>query len=114
MIHTGYGRMRWVILLLAIAVIVPTVCLLWFIAQVVKNERLAVRQKLINFYQGQLAKTIEKTDDKWSQNCKLLDIEAGPQAGVHRYQTFVSTVGGNGYDGLIIYDAAGERLYPLL
>jgi signal transduction histidine kinase len=114
MIHTGYGQMRWVILLLAIAVIVPTVCLLWFISQVVKNERLAVRQKLINFYQGQLAKTVEKTDDEWSRNCKMLDAEAGAQAGAHRYQTFVSTVGGNRYDGLIIYDATGERLYPLL
>ncbi len=114
MIHTGYGQMRWVILLLAIAVIVPTVCLLWFLTQAVKNERLAVRQKLITFYQGQLAKTIEKTDEEWSWNCQLLDMEAVVQAGTHRYQTFVSTVDGNRYDGLIIYDAAGERLYPLL
>jgi len=111
---TGYNQLRWVVLLLAIAVIVPTVCLLWFLTQAVKNERLAVRQKLITFYRGQLAKTIEKTDDEWSQNCQLLDMEAGAQAGAHLYQTFVSTVGGNGYDGLIIYDTAGERLYPLL
>ena len=111
---SGYAQLRWVILLLAIAVIVPTVCLLWFLTQAVKNERLAVRQKLINFYQGQLAKTIEKTDDEWSQNCKSLDMEAGSQAGEHRYQRFVSTVDRDGYDGLIIYDATGKRLYPLL
>ncbi len=42
------NQLRWVILLLAIAVILPTVCLLWFMTQAVKNERLAFRQKLID------------------------------------------------------------------
>jgi len=37
-------------LLLGIAVILPTVCLLWFMTQAVKNERLAVKQKLIDSY----------------------------------------------------------------
>ena len=46
--NKGTNQLRWVILLLAIAVILPTVCLLWFMTQAVKNERLAVRQKLIN------------------------------------------------------------------
>lgn len=43
-------QLRWVILLLAIAVILPTVCLLWFMTQAVRNERLAIRQKLIDSY----------------------------------------------------------------
>ena len=47
---TVSNQLRWVILLLAIAVILPTVCLLWFMTQAVKNERLAVRQKLIDSY----------------------------------------------------------------
>ena len=38
------------VLLLAIAVILPTVCLLWFMSQAVKNERLAVKQKLTDIY----------------------------------------------------------------
>ena len=37
-------------MLLAIAVILPAVCLLWFMTQAVKNERLAIRQKLIDSY----------------------------------------------------------------
>jgi len=47
---TGPDQLRPVILLLAVAVILPTVCLLWFMTQAVKNERLAVRQKLIDSY----------------------------------------------------------------
>ena len=37
-------------MLLAIAVMLPAVCLLWFMTQAVKNERLAIRQKLIDSY----------------------------------------------------------------
>ncbi len=44
------SQLRPVLLLLAIAVILPTVCLLWFMVRAVKNERLAVRQKLIDVY----------------------------------------------------------------
>jgi hypothetical protein len=36
-------QLRWVAVLLATAVILPTVCLLWFMTQAVKNERVAVR-----------------------------------------------------------------------
>jgi len=48
--NNSKDQLRWVILLLAVAVILPTVCLLWFMTQAVKNERLAVRQKLIDIY----------------------------------------------------------------
>jgi len=48
--NNSQNQLRWVILLLAIAVILPTVCLLWFMTQAVKNERLAIRQKLIDSY----------------------------------------------------------------
>lgn len=44
------SQLRQVVLLLAITVILPTVCLLWFMTQAVRNERLAVRQKLIDSY----------------------------------------------------------------
>ena len=49
-INKGSSQLRWVILLLVVAVVLPTVCLLWFMTQAVKNERLAVRQKLIDSY----------------------------------------------------------------
>ena len=53
-VSTGYDQLRWVVLLLAIAVILPTVCLLWFMSQAVRNERLAVRQKLSDIYKQRL------------------------------------------------------------
>ncbi|MHC4737505.1 MAG: hypothetical protein ACYS9Y_01235 [Planctomycetota bacterium] len=50
-INKGSSQLRWVILLLGVAVVLPTVCLLWFMTQAVKNERLAVRQRLMDVYQ---------------------------------------------------------------
>jgi len=110
-IDASYGQLRWVILLLAVAVILPTVCLLWFMTQAVENVRMAARQKLITIYNEQLARIIQKTGDKWSQQCKLLDVDG---YNLHPYQKFTSIIGDQSYDGLIIYDAEGLRVYPLL
>jgi len=46
--------MRLLVVILADAVVLPSVCLLWFMSQAVKNERLAMRQKLHDIYRGRL------------------------------------------------------------
>ena len=53
----GAGRPSglWLMLLLLLAVLVPSVCLLWFMNQAVRNERLAVRQKLADAYRANLS-----------------------------------------------------------
>jgi len=48
-------------LLLAVAVILPTVCLLWFMTQAVENVRMAARQILINEYSERLSGLIPST-----------------------------------------------------
>jgi len=110
-INAGYGQLRWVVLLLAIAVVLPTVCLLWFMTEVISNERLAARQKLFNVYQGQLAGIVRKIDAKWAQRCGLLDNE---DTTVHPYEKLALIAGRDGCDGFIAYDATGKRTYPLL
>ncbi len=48
-------RELWQLLVLLLLVIVlPTVCLLWFMTAAVANERMAVRQKLTDLYRAQL------------------------------------------------------------
>jgi len=110
-IDSGYGQLRWVVLLLAVAVVLPTVCLLWFMSQAVKNERLAVQQKLTKIYQEQLARATQKADQSWSESIKFLDAK---KTAVHPYLSFLSLMVERGFDGLVIYDAEGKRTYPLL
>lgn len=109
--NAGYDRMRWVVLLLAVAVILPTVCLLWFMNQAVKNERLVVRQKLVTFYQDILAETVLETDKRWTENCSLLDADTST---TDIYKKLIDLVDINCCDGLIIFDKTGKRIYPLL
>ncbi len=57
--------MKWVVLLLAMVVILPTICLLWFMSQAVKNERIAVKHKLIDTYTLQLERIAKECDSQY-------------------------------------------------
>jgi signal transduction histidine kinase len=109
-LHPGFGQFRWVVLLLAVAVILPTVCLLWFMNAMVGSERLAVRQRLTTFYKGRLAEVTARIGSQWSDACRQLDRRSAVPA----YRQFVAAVGESGFEGLLVYDDAGRRLYPVL
>jgi signal transduction histidine kinase len=63
-------------LLLLLAALVPSVCLLWFMNQAVRNERLAVRQKLAEAYRGNLAVLGKFLEAHVRQTADTLDLEA--------------------------------------
>ena len=93
-------------MLLAIAVILPTVCLLWFMSQAVRNERLAVRQKLTDVYQQRLDRLSQKVDDLWSDRIDSL----GPQAtGLEGAEVFGLQL----CDAVVVYDGNDRLVYPV-
>jgi len=117
-IDAASGQLWWVILLLAIAVILPTLCLLWFMNSAVKNERLAVRQRLVSSYTESLEKLKEYNEDIW---LKLTDMPAQilSDGAPGFFKTIVRTqnYGKGDYDhgdAVLIYDANGALLYPVL
>jgi len=105
-------------LLLAVAVILPTLCLLWFMNSAVKNERLAVRQRLVNSYAESLAKLKGYNEDIW---LKLTDMPAqilsdgapGFLKAIVRTQNYGKGDYDHG-DAVLVYDANGAMLYPVL
>jgi signal transduction histidine kinase len=105
------SQLRWVVLLLAIAVILPTVCLLWFMVQAVKNERLAVRQKLIDL-------CLDRIDDArfdLSEECRRQKEQYSP---VLQYvksgnPTWLNAAAEQ-VQGYIVYDAEGKLIYPVV
>ncbi len=115
---TDTHQLRWVVLLLAIAVILPTVCLLWFMTQVMKNERLAVRGKLTDVYKQRLETLSKRVDDLWSTRINVLGQQV---AAKHQPVEIFERLAGkdNQADGLkicdaiIIFDSAGKLLYPV-
>jgi len=117
-ISAGYNQLRWVILLLAIAVILPTVCLLWFMTQAVRNERLAVRQKLSDVYKQRLEIMSKRIDGLWSGRIGLVEREsAGKRQPVEMFDLLAGRGNGTGgskiCDAIIIYDSNGKLVYPV-
>jgi signal transduction histidine kinase len=109
-INPGYGQFRWVVLLLAVAVVLPTLCLLWFMSEVVKNERLAVKQRLTSVYRARLDEVTTEFEQQWTDRCRVFD----KWTTAHPYEQFVAAAGPSDYAGVLIYDKSGRRLYPAL
>lgn len=116
----GNGRMKaradrnrqlWpVLLLLLIAVVVPTAGLLWFMSQAMRNERLAVRQKLEDAYRAQLLSVQGRLDDYWNDKAaKLTDVDPD----VRPTEMFARLVRANVADTVILRDATGRVRYPV-
>jgi signal transduction histidine kinase len=107
----GAGRPSgsWLMLLLLLAVLVPSVCLLWFMNQAVQNERLAVRTKLVDAYRVNLAVMQSQLEACWRQTGDTLDAEAdhlAPPA------LFAKQVRASLADAVICLDATGAVTYP--
>ncbi len=99
------------LLLLLTAVIVPTACVLWFMTQAMRNERLAVRQKLQDAYRGQLTAVRDRIDDQWREKMAALSIS---DPNIPAARLFERLVTSNTVDSVIICDASGSIRYPTL
>ena len=95
--------------MLAVAVVLPTVSLLWFMSRLVANERLVIREKLASLYQGKLNETAAKTDAKFSAQLHALDII---DLRGNAYRTLRQLVLEKDFQGLVVWDSAGALVYP--
>ncbi|MCK4292033.1 MAG: HAMP domain-containing histidine kinase [Planctomycetes bacterium] len=110
-IDTGSGQLRWVILLLAIAVVLPTVCLLWFMTEAVENVRMAARQILIDEYSqrvGGLGKSIDKV---WEERARARE-GVGDANAIEHFASFV--LNEPSAEGAVVYDESGGVAYPII
>lgn len=106
-------QLRWVILLLSVAVILPTVCLLWFMTQAVKNERLAVRQKIIDVCNDEIA-TFKADVNRNFAAAKSSDLKRIESLIDNSdIWLWINAIKGDA-DGLVIYDANNKLVYPVI
>ncbi|MBN2593511.1 MAG: HAMP domain-containing histidine kinase [Sedimentisphaerales bacterium] len=116
-ITAGQNQLRWVVLLLAIAVILPTVCLLWFMSHAVRNERLAVKQKLTDVYQQRLDSLSQRLDKLWSDRINAVGSKAAGHGDAEIFGLFAGRdIGENGLklcDAAIVYDSNDKLIYPV-
>jgi signal transduction histidine kinase len=100
----------WLILLPLIAVVlVPTVCVLWFANRAMRNEQLAVQQRLTEAYRLQLISAQRRLDEYWQARLDdLRTAETMPSVG----EAFAQLVRTGHFAAAIILDAEGHVSYP--
>jgi signal transduction histidine kinase len=97
----------WPILaLLLLVVLVGVVCVLWFMGEAMRNERMAVREQLAEAYRGQLSLVQTHVAEWWKQLRVRLD-GLGPGA-----LGFARCVREGLADSAVIFDDQGHVVYP--
>jgi len=99
----------WPVVLVLFAVLAPAVCLLWFMAAAMRNERFAARQKLADVYRGQLSSSQARLEQHWRQTVTELErfSRTSPPSAA-----FARCVQSGVADSVIVFDEKGQVLYP--
>jgi signal transduction histidine kinase len=95
--------------LLLFAVVVPAICLLWFMGAAMRNERLAARQKLADVYRRQLLSSQARLEQYWKETAAELEnlARTSPASAA-----FAKCVQSGHADSVVIFDGQGRILYP--
>jgi signal transduction histidine kinase len=93
---------------LTLAALVPAVCVLWFMSVAMRNERLAVQQRLTQVYLNHLTSVQRQVTTFWKERQTALESAAGASPS----QVFATIVRSRLADSVILYDAAGRVAYP--
>ncbi len=99
----------WPVALLLFAVLIPAVCLLWFMNAAMRNERLATRQKWAEIFRPQLLSIQKGVEEYWDDLAAQLDELARTNTPA---VAFAKAVEAGLADSLLIFDAAGRIAYP--
>jgi signal transduction histidine kinase len=107
----GQGReLLPILLLLLVAVIVPTVCVLWFMGQAMRNERLAVHQKLTEIYRDEIGKLQRQIQSDWNHRFAALASAAKKEKQYGGGQIFLNVL--QTAESAVIYYNSEHVRYP--
>ncbi|HEV3038820.1 MAG TPA: HAMP domain-containing sensor histidine kinase [Candidatus Angelobacter sp.] len=107
---TGHSPALWPFLLLVlVAVLVPTAGVLWFMSQAVEQQRDVARQRLSDAYRGQLALLRDRLDVYWEK--RAADLAIRPNQGTPP-QVFRELVRTGLADSVIFLGTEGSVAYP--
>ena len=101
----------WPVALLLFAVVVPAICLLWFMNAAVRNERLAARQRWAEDFRPQLLSVQVHLEEHWRDLGAQLDDLARTNAPA---LAFVKAAELGLADSVVIFTADGRMAYPNL
>ena len=106
-IGMGHFAQWWPVLLALLVVLVPTVCVLWFMTEAVENRRLVVRRALAD---ADFTVAQERLENYWGAQAAELQ-KSWPQ-GKSPSASFGRCVLEKLTDSVVYYDADGHPVYP--
>ena len=95
-------------LALLLFVLVAIGCVLWFMREAMRNERMAVREKLAEAYRGHLTLVQSQAVERWNRRLTRLDSAEPATA------RFARCVQEGLADSVICFDEQGRTAYPRL
>ena len=108
--RTGRDTRSWpVLLLLSVVVVVPTAAVLWFMTQAMRNEQLAVQQKLRAVYEAKLLQMQENLQQHWQERTVALAL-SDTEAPASRH--FAERVRRGLADGVVVVGEDARPGYP--
>ena len=93
---------------LVLVALVPAVCVLWFMTAAMRNERLAVQQRLTDVYLNHLASVQRQLTSFWKDRQAALQSFGKPSPP----EIFAGIARSNLADSVVVYDSSGKPLYP--
>ncbi len=106
---TGRDSWSWPVLLLLLAVLVPSSGVIWMMRQAMENERLAVRQRLTDLYQVQLESAQQQIIERWQMRLTEIDATAAGELASERFAKLVTE---GLADSVIVWSSDGGLCYP--
>lgn len=106
---TGRDTWSWPVLMLLLAVLVPSGGVLWMMREAMESERFAVRQRMTDLYDAQLESARLRINERWGQ--RLVEI-AREGASISPSQQFATVIADGLADSVVVWGADEKVLYP--
>lgn len=110
-------REAWPLLLLLLAVLVPTGFLLWFMSDAVARQSAASRQMTLDAHRGQLRLLRGRLESFWQPHAARLELQSaggGTRTRPTLDQQFAALIAEQHLDGAVLLDADERVAFPLL
>jgi len=99
-------RSTWLFVLLILAMLFPTACVLWFLNEAVTTQSAAARQRVLEAYRGQLRLVRARIDAHWHAQATSLNITGTPE------QEFARLALSEAVEGAVFLQPDGTLAYP--
>jgi signal transduction histidine kinase len=105
----GASDVWTMVIMVLLAALVPTGCVLWFLNEAMENQQLAVRQRLTDVYRGQFDARKEGLTAFWKDVDRKLAETSKLKSAAEIYEKLITA---EICSAIVVYDEPGQVLYP--